>query len=49
MDSIFWELLYERVLANYIDNFVIPAKSKKELEKRIIQFLKITKKTQSLL
>ena len=33
MNSIFWELLYEEVLANYIDNFVIPAKMKKELEK----------------
>ena len=32
------------VLANYIDNFVIPAKTKKELEERIIQFLKIAEK-----
>ena len=44
MNSIFQELLYEGVLANYIDNFVIPAKTKKELEERTIQFLKIVKK-----
>jgi len=41
MNSIFWELLHEGVLANYIDDFVIPAKSKKELEERTIFFLKI--------
>ena len=44
MDSIFWELLHEGVLANYIDNFVILAKTKKELEERMIQFLKIVEK-----
>jgi len=27
MNSIFWELLYEEVLANYMDDFVIPAKT----------------------
>jgi len=32
MNSIFWELLYEGVLANYMDDFVIPAKTKEELE-----------------
>ena len=36
MNSIFQELLHEGVLANYIDNFVIPAKMMKELEERII-------------
>jgi len=41
MNSIFRELLHEEVLANYMDDFVIPAKTKKELEKRTIQFLKI--------
>jgi len=41
MNSIFWELLHEGVLANYIDDFVIPAKFKKELEERTIFFLKI--------
>ena len=44
MNSIFWELLHEGVLANYIDDFVILAKMKKELEERIVQFLKIVKK-----
>ncbi len=34
MNSIFRELLYEGVLANYMDNFVILAKMKKELEER---------------
>jgi len=32
MNSIFQELLYERVLANYMDDFVIPAKTIIELE-----------------
>ena len=32
MNSIFQELLHEGVLANYMDNFVIPAKTMKELE-----------------
>jgi len=32
MNNIFWELLYKEVLANYIDNFVISTKTKKELE-----------------
>ena len=32
MNSIIQELLYEGVLANYIDNFVILAKTMKELE-----------------
>ena len=44
MNSIFWELLHEGVLTNYIDNFVIPAKTIKELEERTICFLKITEK-----
>ena len=44
MNSIFQELLYEGVLANYMDNFVIPAKTMKELEERTIQFLKIVEK-----
>ena len=45
MNSIFQELLHEGVLANYMDNFVIPAKDMKELEERTIQFLKNHKKT----
>jgi len=44
INSIFRKLLYERVLANYMDNFVILAKTKKELEERTIQFLKIVEK-----
>ena len=31
-------------MANYIDNFIILAKIKKELEERTIQFLKIAEK-----
>ena len=44
MNSIFQELLYEGVLANYMDNFVILAKDMRELEERTIQFLKITER-----
>jgi len=44
INSIFQELLHEGVLANYIDDFVIPAKIKKELEERTTQFLKIAEK-----
>ena len=36
INSIFRELLYEEVLVNYMDNFVILAKTKKELEERTI-------------
>ena len=32
MNSIFWELHYEGMLANYMDNFVILVKTKEELE-----------------
>jgi len=44
MNSIFQELLHEEVLANYMDDFVIPAKMMKELKERTIQFLKIAEK-----
>jgi len=44
MNDIFQELLHKGVLANYIDNFVIPAKTIEELEERIIRFLKIVEK-----
>ena len=44
MSSIFRELLHEEVLANYMDNFMIPAKTMQELEERTIRFLKITEK-----
>ena len=44
MNSIFRELLHEGVLANYMDNFVIPAKTMEELEEQTIRFLKIAEK-----
>jgi len=44
MNSIFWELLHEGVLANYMDDFVIPAKTMEELEERMVRFLKIVEK-----
>lgn len=44
MNGIFWELLYKGVLANYIDDFVILAKTKKKLWERTIKFLKIVEK-----
>ena len=44
MNSIFRELLHEGILANYMDDFVIPARTMKELEERIIRFLKIAEK-----
>ena len=36
MNSIFRELLHEEILANYMYDFVILAKMKKELEERTI-------------
>ena len=36
MNSIFRELLHEEVLANYMNDFVISTKTKKELEERTI-------------
>ena len=36
MNNIFQELLYEEVLTNYMDDFVIPTKTKKTLEDRTI-------------
>jgi len=44
MNSIFRELLHEGVLVNYMDDFVIPAKTMEELEERMIRFLKIAEK-----
>ena len=44
MNSIFRELLHKGVLANYIDNFVIPTRTKKKLKERTIQFLKIAER-----
>jgi len=44
MNSIFRKLLHKGVLANYMDDFIIPAKTKEELEERTIRFLKIAEK-----
>jgi len=44
MNSIFQELPHKGVLANYMDDFVISTKTKKELEERIVCFLKIAEK-----
>ena len=44
MNSIFQELLHKSVLANYMDDFVILAKTMEELEERTIRFLKIVEK-----
>jgi len=44
INSVFWELLHEDILANYMDNFVIPARTKEELEERMVRFLKIAEK-----
>ena len=44
MNSIFQELLHEGVLANYMDNFIIPARPIEELEEQTIRFLKIAEK-----
>jgi len=42
--SIFQELLHEGTLVNYMDDFVILAKTEEELEKCTIKFLKIAEK-----
>ena len=44
MNSIFQELLYEGILTNYMDNFVILAKTIEELEERMVRFLKTAEK-----
>ena len=44
MNSIFQELLHKGILANYMDDFVIPAKTIEELEEQMIRFLKIVEK-----
>ena len=44
MNNIFWELFHKGVLANYMDNFIIPAKTMEELEERIVRFLKIAER-----
>jgi len=44
INSIFRKLLHEDVLANYMDDFVIPARTMEELEEQTIRFLKIVEK-----
>jgi len=44
MNSIFQKLLHEDVLANYMDDFIIPAKTMEELKERTVRFLKIVEK-----
>jgi len=44
MISIFHKLLHEGTFTNYMDDFVIPAKTEKELEECTIRFLKIVEK-----
>ena len=44
MNSIFQELFHEGILANYMDDFVIPAKTMEELEEQSVRFLKIVEK-----
>ena len=44
MNSIFRKLLHKGVLANYMDDFMILAKTIQELEERTIRFLKIVEK-----
>ena len=44
INSIFQKLLHEGVLANYMNDFVILAKTMEELEERTIIFLKIAEK-----
>ena len=44
MSNIFRELLHKEILINYMNNFIISTKTKKELEKRTVQFLKVAEK-----
>ena len=44
INSIFRELLHEGVLVNYMDDFVILAKTMEKLEEQTIRFLKIAEK-----
>ena len=44
MNNIFQKLLHEEILANYMDDFIIPAKTKEELEEQMIRFLKIAER-----
>jgi len=49
MNSIFQELLHEGVLANYMENFVILAKTMKKLKEQMIRFRRLQKNTTCVL
>ena len=44
INSIFRKLLYKKVQKNYINDFIIPIKTRKEFEERTVQFLKVAEK-----
>jgi len=44
MNSVFQEMLHKGLVANYMDDFIIPGKTEKKLEERTIKFLKIAEK-----
>jgi len=44
INSIFQELLHKEILVNDMDDFIILAKTKEELEEWMIRFLKIAEK-----
>ena len=44
MNSVFQELLHEGILANYMDDFIILARTKVKLEEQTVRFLKIAEK-----
>jgi len=44
MNSVFQEMLYEGLVANYMDDFIIPGKTKKKLKEKTVKFLKIAEK-----
>ena len=44
INSIFQELIQKGIFENYMNNFVILVKTKKELKERTIQFLKVAER-----
>ena len=44
MNSVFRKLLHKGILANYMDDFIIPARTKEELVEQMVRFLKIAEK-----
>ena len=44
MNSVFQDMLYEGSVANYMDDFIIPGKTKKKLKEKTVKFLKIAEK-----